>query len=505
MKITIKFIGIASCFVALLSCDILRSDPFEVSAWTPGAGIKDENITNVSLHFSQSADAASVERSFSFTEDGERVKGSFSWNDKNLVFYPASPLQINRDYAITLGTDAKSADGVSLEERFSGIFSTRKDNDRPLIISISPNDESVISDTWSKVIIQFSMPVDLLSCINDISFSPNINGSWHLEDDGLKAVFEPEVQWSVGETYKINISSFFQSLGGKTVGRGITVRWTVGDDKTPPELLELTAVDSNGYCVFSLVEYNSATAAPFSGIIENASWESDYGLKLTFSEDVDLTKLKSLVIVEPALKYEIDPSCGYANSVTVIFTEKPGWKSRFDIKINSGIADRSGNKSSDSFIYKIYADGMNSMPPELVAIRVPENPQNSSSTDYAFFSRENIFELFKIGVAEFEVSTWIELYFDTAVGADIDLFSVMDLFKVTATNNSFAFSPVRVIDNGFTINEPAVGFTNTKRVEVQGLLSNTIDNGIITFSVGKGLLDTKQNQNNKEMKIMVIK
>jgi hypothetical protein len=504
-KIIIKFIGAALCSAQFFSCDILRNDSFEVSAWTPGAGIKDEIITSVSLSFSQSADKTSAERAFSFTEDGENVKGTFSWSDKCLTFYPASPLAKNRDYELILGTEAKSVDGLSLEERFSGIFSTRTDGERPLIISILPPDESLITDTWAKVFIRFSIPVDLLSCINDISFTPAINGSWHLEDDNLKAVFNPVEQWVMGETYKINIESFFQSAGGKMLGHSETARWMIGDDKTPPALLEITAVDSNGINVFPLTKYDSATASPFVEITENVSWESDYGLKITFNEDINTDKIKNLITIIPALKYEINPSYGYSDSVAVIFTEKPEWKSRFDIKINSGITDRPGNKSLDSFTYKIYADGKNSMPPELVAIRLPENPQDYSSTNYALFKKENIFELFNIDVAEFEISTWIELYFDTAPEADIDLFSIMDLFKVTATNSALSFLPVRVIDNNFTVSDPDAGYKNKKRVEIQGVLSNTVDNGIVTFSVCKGLLDTKQNKNAKEMEIMVLK
>jgi hypothetical protein len=504
-KAIIKITGVLFSISLFLSCDVLRGEPFEVSAWTPGTGIKNEDIMGVALYFSQNADEASVEHSFSFTEDGEKIKGAFIWNDKCLTYHPASPLQNNKDYIISLGTDAKSTGGLSLEEKFSGSFSTRKDSEHPLVNSIFPGDESIIYDTWSKVYIQFSMPVDLLSCINDISFSPNINGSWHLEDDNLKAVFEPGEQWTIGMTYKINITSLLKSAGGKILGHGRTVRWTVGDDKSPPELLETTAINSNGENVYRLTGYDSKTAVPFSNIAENASWEADYRLKLTFNKDVDMNKIQNFITIEPALKYELNPSCGYSDTVIINFTEKPEWKSRFNVKIDPGIFDISGNKSLDSFIYKIYANGEDSMPPELIAVRLSEYPRDSFSTEYAFFVKENIFELFNIDVAEFEVETWIELYFDTAAGADIDMFSVMDLFKVTATNNAISFLPLRVTDNDFTITEAAAGYTNNKRVEVRGLLSNNVNKGIVTFSIGKGLLDTKQNKNTGEMKIAVIK
>ncbi|WP_461247822.1 Ig-like domain-containing domain, partial [Treponema sp. R6D11] len=111
---------------SFISCDILRTSLFEVVSCTPGNGYQSEpKKINISLDFSHDPDRASVEKNFSLTGDGNRIKGVFSWNNKKMTFSPLAPLEINTDYTITLSAEAHDTKGLSMDEPFNRYFSTR--------------------------------------------------------------------------------------------------------------------------------------------------------------------------------------------------------------------------------------------------------------------------------------------------------------------------------------------------------------------------------------------
>jgi hypothetical protein len=107
----------------------------------------------------------------------------------------------------------------------------------------------------------------------------------------------------------------------------------------------------------------------------------------------------------------------------------------------------------------------------------------------------------------FSVATpiWIELYFDTVPSAAVDLFSVMELFRVDTSNNSLSFSPRSIRDDDFSFPVPWAGWEDYKRVEIRGFLTNTVNPGVVTFQIGEGLCDTLGNRNEKAFRIPLLK
>jgi hypothetical protein len=103
------------------------------------------------------------------------------------------------------------------------------------------------------------------------------------------------------------------------------------------------------------------------------------------------------------------------------------------------------------------------------------------------------------------IFTWIELYFDAAPGAKVDLFSIMDLFSVRATNTALSFSSLAVKDSGFSWINPHSEWSAYTRVEIQGRLTNYGPLGVVTIQVGGGLLDTFGNRNDNTMQLILLK
>jgi hypothetical protein len=78
------------------------------------------------------------------------------------------------------------------------------------------------------------------------------------------------------------------------------------------------------------------------------------------------------------------------------------------------------------------------------------------------------------------------LYFETAEGAAIALFSLMDAFSVNATNSALNFSPRLAVGDNFTVRSAISGWESYTRVEIRGKLTNTIHSGAITLQIDAG-------------------
>ncbi|GMO19077.1 MAG: hypothetical protein Pg6A_05800 [Termitinemataceae bacterium] len=486
------------------SCDILRDKPFEVSAWSPGGGIHTEpDQIKISLKFSHKADRAGTERAFTLRENGEIVKGSFLWDDKNMIFLPASLIEKNKDYEISLTTEAKTEDGLSLEERFEGKWTTRSGMVRPELVSVIPADGAYING-WTEIKIRFSVPVDVLSCINEISISPAIKGTWHIEDGGLAAIWSPAEQWKTGRRYKLSISPFFESAGGKSTGKNYELHWPAGSDTEAPLLEKIEVVDKNNSSLFELLPDTPQNAVNSSTFIENPLWERDYKFRLRWNEAIDVSKLKSVLSFEPSFKFNIQPSFGFSEEVIVSLVDTPEWGSRFNLKLQEGISDAAGNVNNERLFYRLLANGNRSMPPKLIGIRIAR-----STGDYKVFNIDKLYEYINLDPACFPYETDkaanFELYFDVAGGAKINLFSLMDVLKVTVTNGCLTFSPQAFVVNNFSEPAPAAEFAGKERVEVKGILRNTANEGVVRFIAGKGLSDSYGNASSAEVKIQLLK
>lgn len=491
----------ALCF----SCDILRDMPFTVEAWIPGGGYI-ENIVSVSLLFSHQPDVISVERVFYVTEDGLNIDGKFSWDGRRMYFVPFAPFEKNRDYVVVLEAEACDERGVNMEKNFEGRFTTRLSSERPAVISVQPADETLLSERRQQVRIEFSETVDVNSCVNDISFSPSAGGSWSLE--GKTAVFTPKEPWKSGETYKMTISSKLQNSNGGQTGKTFISRFYTSADDTAPSLINASAVDKDGDIVFELAEYDAAAGKYGSMITENTLWENGYSVKLSFSEPVDAAKLKSVLLIEPAPKFTITAPPPYSAEAIISFDENPDWKSRFTVTLGAGIRDAAGNESSETKAFKIFVNGPRSKPPVFAGFTLFKGSAGSPQK-IASYTPADLFKTLPISSTDFPYSetvlTYIELYFETASNADIDIFSIMDLFRVEATNTALAFTPLFAASSNFICMDDTEEFSGLSRVEIKGTFVNSANSGIVNFYIAPGLKDSYSNINNESMSIQLLK
>jgi len=485
------------CVVLFYSCDILRFSKFEVLSWSPGGGFhsEPENIV-VSLSFSDDPNKASAERNFSLTGDGNRIRGTFNWEGKKLIFSPLTPLEKNNDYTINLSSDTFNKDGLNMDETFTVFFSTRQDNTRPVLLSFYPEINQTVFNPREEIKLEFSSPVLTRSLHDNVSFSPSMTGLWKLENNDKLAIFTPLEQWAQNTRYEIRLSSSLTDINGMNLRNDFLGVFNTFIDKEIPYLLSANRISKNGE-IFILT----------SGI--NDDLEKDDRLSLIFSKPVDSQSLKTYLTIEDGPNLVMETSPGFNKEFIFTFETIPVYESRFTLRIKPGVKDNGGNSSKEEYVFRIFANGKFSKPPSLAGIRIPLAPNNETDKNLVFYAADSLFPFIAITNVNYpsgeSVKTWIEFYFDTAQDAFIDLLSVMELFRTETSNNVISFSANQVIQNNFTIPQPQSGMENYHRIEIKGNLVNSTNFGVINFLFASGLRDNLGNVNEKLLKFSLIK
>jgi hypothetical protein len=491
-----------------MSCDILRLSQFEVISWTPTEGYhsQPEDIT-VSIEFSREPDITSVERNFSLTADGTRIKGNFLWSGKKLTFSPLTPLEKNTDYVLSLSADAHDIKGLSMDEAFNREFTTRPENNRPVLISCYPEMNTAVSDPRAEVRLTFSIPVPLNTLYNNVTFNPSMTGSWCLEENGTTAIFTPSEPWTQLKQYEIRFSTSLTANNGMNIGNDFISIFTTGEDHEKPYLLNAKRISNDG-SAYELTPdrgYSGAAQLP----VENNGWEKDDRLLLIFSKPVDAISVKNYLSAEDASGLVSETPPDYNTEFIFRLDNIPVYESRFTFRIKPGIRDICGNETKDEYIYRIYADGKYSKPPTLTGIRMLMSPNNNTETNLFSAEKDSLFINIPINDVNYPsgvtIQTWIEFYFTTAEGALIDIFSLMELFRIETSNNVITFSPRRIKTDNFSVSLPHPDWENFERLEITGEIKNSTNYGIINFIIGAGLKDSLGNINDKTLRISVIK
>jgi len=493
---------------SFISCDILRSSPFEVTSWTPGSGYQSEpeNIV-ISLDFSGDPDRASIEKYFSLTGDGNSVRGTFLWDGRKMIFSPFTPLETNTDYAINLSADAHNTEGLSMDEAFNRDFTTRPANSRPVLISNYPEMYSEVSDARAEIRLEFSLPMSLKSLYDNVLFIPSMTGIWRLENEGKLAIFTPSEPWSQQTRYEIKYSTSLTDNNGMNIGSDFSCIFTIKSELETPYLLNAKRI-TNKNELFLLSPNNGYTGVAESPV-ENYGWEKDDKLMLVFSKPVDSISVKNYLSVEDGPNLIMETSAGYKTEFILRFDIAPVYESRFTFRIKPGIKDATGNECKEEYSFRIFANGKFSMPPTLVGIRIPMAPRGGTDKELIFYETDSLFSDFPITDVNYpsgeNINSWIELYFETAEGASVDLFSLMDLFRIETSNNVISFSPRQIKNSNFTTPYPHNGMEDCQRIEITGNLTNSTNFGIINFLIAAGLKDTLGNRNDKTLKISLVK
>jgi hypothetical protein len=376
-----------------------------------------------------------------------------------------------------------------------------------------------IMDRRETLSIEFSRTVSLNSLRDSASFSPSMSGAWHLEEAETLAIFTPSEPWPQGKRFEFRITASLEGSNGMATGKDFLGVFYIGADHTLPYLAGAWRLKADG-------NSEELVADPLGEFIENAGWEKDDRLLLKFSRDVDLLSVGTALTVENGSSLVLEmpsysPQICFDSEAVFHFDKPPTYESRFSVRLRKGVKDMPGNESGDEYLFRIFANGKNSKPPSLVGIRIPMSPdglQNDSSDDppdddpdfqLRIYSVDQLFDDLPVQSENYpynvKTATWIECYFDCAPGATIDLFSIMETFRVETSNNVITFSPFVVRNSGFTVADPHIAWKRYQRLEIAGNLTNTTNAGLVHFFFTKGIKDSAGNSSENQFRISLIK
>jgi hypothetical protein len=329
-----------------------------------------------------------------------------------------------------------------------------------------------------------------------------MGGSWAVAEN--TAVFTPVEMWQAGQRYELRVNASFSGEANFSMGNDFTSVFTMGEDLEKPYLRAAYACEKDQ----SRRELTAEIPGPF---YENSSWEKDTTLILVFSEPVDSASVYSSLGAEGAPSVDLESAPGVAAEHVFSFRERPAWQAHFLFRLQAGVRDAAGNESDGIIVFRVCADGPFSKPPSLVGMRIPMAPgKPEGEQEIAVYTINDIFKGLPLEnregsyIFEEETPIWIDLYFDTASGAEPDLFSLMDIFRVDATNNAVYFSPAAILNDNFSAPVHPV-WEHHQRVEVRGILINRINSGTVSFIIGAGLSDTLENHSDTVFRISLLK
>jgi hypothetical protein len=471
-----------------------------VTAWSPGEGFF-PNAERVSLRFrfSTAPDRLRVQKAFTLNRNGERVEGAFIWEGDELRFEPYGGFEKNAEYEAAIGQEACDTAGVSLDAAFRRKFYTRLDGNPPAILAISPEDGGDLLDARRTLHIVFAEPFSILACAKYITISPSIEGRWDAVPGLNIAKFVPAVPWTPGERYVLKIGSDFASPLGIPLGREIVSVFSLKWDVTPPILKAVYAINENDEKITELQKCQF----PNSKYIFTY-WETNYRLMLEFSKEIEGRNLERYLSIDGAGRTALSCEPGLRSVHIVSLDPTPEWDAGLIVTVGKGLPDSLGIASEEEYTYRIRVNGPRSRPPRLAgaALVTVDGERQVFAADGVFGDLVLDSGQFPPDVAK---SASVELYFDLAEGAGLNLFSIMENFCFEATNSALYFSPRAVCASGFSLEEPAEGFDGCTRIEVKGALTNYPRSGLVSLGVKGGLADTHGNRQEGDSLVYLVK
>jgi len=141
-------------------------------------------LTEISVSFSKPMDKNSAEKAFSVTsKNGQRVSGSFTWEDDTLIFLPSSDLQYDTVYLARINGEAKDLDGVGLDGNYDMISDGIPYDDylwtfttlsAPPMLSFKPAEETVYVSDGFAVRIMAKHVQEMYKLALEVTYDPNI-------------------------------------------------------------------------------------------------------------------------------------------------------------------------------------------------------------------------------------------------------------------------------------------------------------------------------------------
>lgn len=256
--------------------------PPVVVDYTPRNGAEITSDVPIQLHFDQAMDRQSVEQALRLEP---AVEGQTSWqDDRTLVFRPKG-LASGTRYRVSVSSEARSSQGLSLSSDVSFAFSTTG----PLTVAhISPADGTADLRVDTPILLSFNRAMVPLNCAGQkagktddcpllpLTFEPAVLGDGIWVNTSLYQ-FRALPGWAAGQTYKGTLKAGVTSVDGATLADSVTWSFTTA----LPNLLDAYPSDGQTY-----VPLDAGVRLNFNTVMEPVTTGSAFTLLTESGEPV---------------------------------------------------------------------------------------------------------------------------------------------------------------------------------------------------------------------------
>lgn len=290
--------------------------PRVIDVW-PLPGVEIAPNDGLTISFDWPMDQASVESAFSIAP---ALDGTLSWTDaRTLVFTPAQPWPRSQVYTVTIGTDARSTEGVALAEPYTADVLTAM----PLGVAlVSPDDDMTDVPTDTRIIVSFDRPVVQLV------------STAQMDDLPTPITISPAVE-GTGEWVNTSIYRFTPA---KYLDASTTYTVTVSDD----------LIASDGAPLETPFSWSFTTQPPtvtFFWLARAENVRPDLQIPISFSQSMDHASTEAAFRVAHQGRAVAGTFAWNDDSTTLTFTpdQRLELASTYDVSVGTGAKPASGN------------------------------------------------------------------------------------------------------------------------------------------------------------------
>ncbi|HLF07421.1 MAG TPA: PKD domain-containing protein, partial [Thermoplasmata archaeon] len=171
--------------------------------------------TDIGVTFSIPMDTAATESAFAVSPS---ASGAFRWSsgDTVVALDPASDLTASTKYTVTLGTGAKSKQGVALGAPHSFSFTTGSGQSPipPKVAGTVPSNGATNVARNANIVIAFDQEMDLAATKSAISAAPTIGGAFTWNSAGDEVTWDPSADLVAGTEYTVVVGAGAKSKSG---------------------------------------------------------------------------------------------------------------------------------------------------------------------------------------------------------------------------------------------------------------------------------------------------
>jgi uncharacterized protein YfaS (alpha-2-macroglobulin family) len=235
----------------------------------PGAELAPDGA--VELVFDRAMDRSSVESAFQVSP---AVTGNLEWaSDRTVRFKPARDLKRDQEYAVTLGAEARAADGERLEDAYRFRFRTVGYLE---VSQAVPAPDSRDVEAESTITVMFNRPVVPLMAVSDPAYEglpqpvildPPVAGQGEWINTSIYA-FTPDGAMAGGTTYTARVEAGLEDTTGGLLDEAYEWTFTTQPPKvtwvSPQEGADLVSVEPIVRVVFNMPVDPASVKAAFS-------------------------------------------------------------------------------------------------------------------------------------------------------------------------------------------------------------------------------------------------